>query len=115
MPTDAHVGRYASGDRHAPAQEQLPVRITEAGTRLDCEGTHRWIVIEIRHERHIDHAPYRRVRDKALKAVPAASHRKMALLPHRVVHGGDDLVGRADEAHVIGRASESLAAPAGKV
>jgi hypothetical protein len=47
--------------------------------------------------------------------VPSAPHRNPQLLPHRILHGLDYLLAGADDAHVVGLASESLAAPANQV
>jgi hypothetical protein len=73
---------------------------------------HLRVVLDARHQRRVDHDSHRRVRPKSLEAVPSATHRNPQLLPHRVLHG---LLAGADDAHVVGLASESLAGPANEV
>ena len=76
---------------------------------------HLRVVLDARHQRRVDHDWHRRVRPEGLEAVPSATHRNPQLLPHHVLHGLDDLLAGADDAHVIGLASESLAGPANEV
>ena len=103
---DPEVGALAGGDRHAPAQEHLSVRLAERGTRLDGEGGSLRIVVHARHQRGIDDDTHRRVRDKALEAVPSAADRNPQFVPHRVLHGLHHLLRGADEANVVGLACE---------
>jgi hypothetical protein len=106
--THSEVGALAGGDRYAPAQEQLSVSLAERGTGLDREGIHLRVVVDARHQRRVDDDANRRVRHEAFEAVPSAAYRHPQLLPHRVLHGLDHLLGGADEAHVVGLARESL-------
>jgi hypothetical protein len=49
---------------------------------------------------------------KASRQCPPLRTATRNWLPHRVLHGLDDLLAGADDAHVVGLASESLTGPA---
>ena len=116
VPTDSDIGADTSWEGDSPAQEQLPVHLAEGGARLDGESAHVRVVVDARHQRGIDDDSHRRVRHKALQAVPSAAYRHPQLVAHRVLHGVHDLLSRVDEAHVVGLARKSFVdAPVDKV